>query len=313
MLTGTKHFATVQSIEDALQWPGAARQFSPTWPGLMVNVLRNMGADVEEVSQALEGQPVEQTLTGLLEANPDSVAQFSVTWVSEGVGTAANEFSGTQARRWLGHTMVAYQNPITGVLQIMDRTGNIVGSVAELDGVYPGIRNAQFYGDLSSQVFYSGKSAVLIMRGTSVVPALQTGQSLAVLAQSATTPFRSPDGTLWTDASWVHQGVGLEIRSIPFRVEPRRVTNVPLRVTRIKPNIRTQTICTSRIFNSDTPPDQRGPTCHEARFYQVKSGDTMADIATAAYGDPNRWRGIAAVNGIDDPAKLMPGRVFVIP
>ena len=103
------------------------------------------------------------------------------------------------------------------------------------------------------------------------------------------------------------------MRSVPFRLEPRRVTNVPLRVTRSKPNIRTQTLCVGGLFNSDTPPEERRVSCREARYCQVQSGDTLSDVAQLAYGDPNRWRGIAAVNGIGDPTKVMPGMILVIP
>lgn len=45
----------------------------------------------------------------------------------------------------------------------------------------------------------------------------------------------------------------------------------------------------------------------------VRRGDTLSGIAFAEYGDPGRWREIAAENAIDDPRALVPGQVLVIP
>jgi len=47
--------------------------------------------------------------------------------------------------------------------------------------------------------------------------------------------------------------------------------------------------------------------------YVVHRGDTLAGIAHRHYGDAARWRPIAEANGIDDPLRLVPGRVLVIP
>ena len=46
---------------------------------------------------------------------------------------------------------------------------------------------------------------------------------------------------------------------------------------------------------------------------QVVAGDTLAGIAYREYGDPNLWRAIADVNGIDDPMLLPPGTRLLIP
>jgi hypothetical protein len=49
------------------------------------------------------------------------------------------------------------------------------------------------------------------------------------------------------------------------------------------------------------------------KAYTIRRGDTLSGIAQAAYGDPARWREIAAVNRIDDPRRLEPGRVLRVP
>ncbi|WP_329144495.1 LysM peptidoglycan-binding domain-containing protein [Streptomyces sp. NBC_01456] len=45
----------------------------------------------------------------------------------------------------------------------------------------------------------------------------------------------------------------------------------------------------------------------------VVAGDTLAGLAWQAYGDPTRWRAIAAANGVDDPAQVPVGTVLVLP
>lgn len=49
------------------------------------------------------------------------------------------------------------------------------------------------------------------------------------------------------------------------------------------------------------------------RTHTVMAGDTLASISTAAYGNPNRWRALAEVNGIDDPLRLRIGQVLDVP
>lgn len=49
------------------------------------------------------------------------------------------------------------------------------------------------------------------------------------------------------------------------------------------------------------------------RVWRVNAGDTLAWIAYQEYGDPNRWRAIAAANRIDNVRRLTPGALLVIP
>ena len=41
--------------------------------------------------------------------------------------------------------------------------------------------------------------------------------------------------------------------------------------------------------------------------------DTLMSIATKAFGDPNAWRAIAEVNGIDNPTSIRPGDSIYLP
>lgn len=45
----------------------------------------------------------------------------------------------------------------------------------------------------------------------------------------------------------------------------------------------------------------------------VRRGDSLASIASMAYGDGSKWREIARSNGIQDPRRLDPGLELVVP
>jgi hypothetical protein len=65
-------------------------------------------------------------------------------------------------------------------------------------------------------------------------------------------------------------------------------------------------------------PDPPGsnPTSHALdarRVHVVVEGDSLASIAFGEYGDPNYWRALAEVNGIDDPLRVRPGANLLIP
>ena len=45
----------------------------------------------------------------------------------------------------------------------------------------------------------------------------------------------------------------------------------------------------------------------------VVDGETLATVASAVYANPNRWRAIAEANGVDDPLRVGPGTVLMVP
>lgn len=49
------------------------------------------------------------------------------------------------------------------------------------------------------------------------------------------------------------------------------------------------------------------------RSHRVVAGDTLASIAHQAYGSPRNWRLLADANGVDDPTRLAPGTVLLVP
>jgi Contractile injection system tube protein/LysM domain len=61
------------------------------------------------------------------------------------------------------------------------------------------------------------------------------------------------------------------------------------------------------------PLDDQRETDPELTTRVVQRGDTLASIAAELYGDPTRWRIIAAANQLDDPRNLVIGRLLSIP
>jgi hypothetical protein len=49
------------------------------------------------------------------------------------------------------------------------------------------------------------------------------------------------------------------------------------------------------------------------RVHELVAGDTLAGIAYVEYGNPNLWRAVAELNGIDDPMRLRPGQRLMLP
>lgn len=74
--------------------------------------------------------------------------------------------------------------------------------------------------------------------------------------------------------------------------------------------------CTLTLVESPSPLSMTNPTSggRPGRDRHVMHSDeTLMSIATQAYGNPNAWRAIAEVNGIDDPAAVKPGDVVYLP
>lgn len=60
----------------------------------------------------------------------------------------------------------------------------------------------------------------------------------------------------------------------------------------------------------------QNPTSHAANSRRTRTlieGETLQSIAYGELGKPGYWRAIAELNGIDDPLRLAPGTVLLIP
>lgn len=126
--TGTRHFATLEDIAKA------AGTTVPKLGGVsstadVVPALLNLGAKVRGLGTASSMQQVSQAASA-----GEGVVLFGVKWVMQG--------------KTVGHALYAYKD-MTGALQIADRSGKVVKSLAELEKVgYPGIGSATVFGEM---------------------------------------------------------------------------------------------------------------------------------------------------------------------
>jgi hypothetical protein len=58
-------------------------------------------------------------------------------------------------------------------------------------------------------------------------------------------------------------------------------------------------------------PTSGGRATHSSHV--LVEGETLQSVATAATGDPTRWRDVAQANGIDDPFRVRPGDALLVP
>ncbi len=75
-------------------------------------------------------------------------------------------------------------------------------------------------------------------------------------------------------------------------------------------------VCTVALEELANEPKKQNPTSgglQPRNAHTVREGDSLATIAYREYGDPARWRDLAEVNGIDDPLRLRPGQVVLVP
>jgi hypothetical protein len=64
------------------------------------------------------------------------------------------------------------------------------------------------------------------------------------------------------------------------------------------------------------PFGKQNPTSHAANSqatHTMVEGETLQSVAYQELGKPTYWRPIAELNGIDDPLRLLPGTVLLIP
>lgn len=75
-------------------------------------------------------------------------------------------------------------------------------------------------------------------------------------------------------------------------------------------------VCQVSLEEIPAPTAKQNPTSGTLtahRTYQVTAGETLQSIAYQEYRDPNLWRAIAEVNGIDDPMRVASGTELLLP
>lgn len=160
--TGVKHFAIVDDLARAAGVEISA--LGGTNIGAMLNVLRSMGASarIVRVSNGIS------SLRRLAQSHVGDVIQFGVTWVPPG------------ATQPVGHALYIFKNSL-GRVKIVDRSGRVVDSLADLANYYPGIETAAVLEDAilisrSAVVRTSAEVATLALEVNSV--ALRSRQEM---------------------------------------------------------------------------------------------------------------------------------------
>ena len=74
--------------------------------------------------------------------------------------------------------------------------------------------------------------------------------------------------------------------------------------------------CTLTMKEFPSTPGKTNPTSGGPpgnRTHRMVTGDTLASVAYAEYGDPTQWRRLAEANGIDDPSRIPEGTKILVP
>lgn len=75
-------------------------------------------------------------------------------------------------------------------------------------------------------------------------------------------------------------------------------------------------LCSVSMEEMPGDPPGQNPTSGSRevrRVHRMVTGDSLSSVAFAEYGDPTRWRALAAFNDIDDPMRLRTGAVLLLP
>jgi len=98
---------------------------------------------------------------------------------------------------------------------------------------------------------------------------------------------------------------------------PAYVTSVSAKYTLFSAGgVPIRAICTVSLQEMPGEKGKQNPTSGSLAvrsIHRVVVGDTLASVAYGEYGDPTLWRQLAYFNRIDDPARIPPGSVLMLP
>jgi LysM domain len=234
--------------------------------------LRMMGADAQIVApKAKVAFSTMEEVFKVAAQRRDGTLMFGIRWLMNGEP--------------VGHALIARWGA-AGV-RIIDRSGAVVRTLAELEGSYPGIGSATPIGEglfIANSITTKALSTV-----PSVLNLLALEVKPAIINPVTLTPASVPAGTATT-------------RSVPHPLmNKKNMGRVTVHTTCIAPNSESPQVCSSYYT------------------YQVVSGDSLAKIALYAYKDENRWKIIYEANkdllgpNPHDPRALKAGMELFIP
>lgn len=284
-LTGVRHFATVADLAKAV---GVTGDSFPLVYGLstVLKYLQQLGAIGRSIVPF--SRNIETSLLAATEANPNGVVMFGVQWMRGG--------------DLVGHALIATRNMLTGQLQILDRSGRVVSTLAELESLVPG------YGPISTAQFAAKDAMIVIDNATSATAIDRLSKAaLGGLVAEKALDVNVPEEKEVKDRLKVHaafdaspllQYIGLEVRQVPFRAEKGRKIRVSAKP--IVPESETETVsstvCTE-LYDSELydgvaiakKSKRCVTTVYEYQLYSVVSGDSLAKIAKRFYGTEKLW------------------------
>jgi LysM repeat protein len=153
---GAKAFASVDDLAQAAAFQ-SIRQLGGAYVHQLTPVLQKLGARITSLGTPANLEAVNVAV------RRESVVLFSVEWIRAG--------------RQVGHTLYAFRDSV-GRVRYADRTGAVVGTLAELEKFYTGIGGAKVYG-----------TAALVQG-----PRILLSQGLGVLAMEIRTQlFANPE------------------------------------------------------------------------------------------------------------------------
>ncbi|MBN1611257.1 MAG: LysM peptidoglycan-binding domain-containing protein [Polyangiaceae bacterium] len=290
-MTGTRHFATIEELARAVGIN------APSFPA--VRALSTVSQYIRQLGGATKALPaatgtagnVEKLLANVVAANPEGVVLFSVRWQHAG--------------KSLAHAMIAAR--ILGRTVILDRTGRVVTLLKNLP--YPEIATATLDELLLVKNATAATVVARLSEGAVLVNSLLQGRSEGL--DDASRPDAGADKKEAStqlppsDATPLLANIGLEVRSVPLRVERGlRPASAPRRPPVLSGGrTTTTTTCTdgTKIDLVDggrvmIPRRWCESVTVDYKIYVVRPGDYLARIAKAVYGNERRWRIIYEAN-----------------
>jgi hypothetical protein len=234
--------------------------------------LRSLGAPTTvKAVQGMDG------IADLLRQNPNSSVMFGVRW---GKG--------------MGHVLVATRNMFGGI-SILDRSGKMYATLADLANSYSGIQNATV------------DAAALLVKDSMVVRSLGTLPTLGNIISEALSGYL-PDKALKghdaspgqpaTHAAAAAGGNGNGGNVVSRAAVRPEALSVEDGVLCVKPSSDRPVVC----------------SITETKTYKVGRGEGLMAIAQRVYGDGSKWQLIASANGIKPPKyAIQQGQVLLIP
>jgi nucleoid-associated protein YgaU len=104
---------------------------------------------------------------------------------------------------------------------------------------------------------------------------------------------------------------------IPFPAASVLLTKVDIEYSRFTGQgeaTRASAVLTLKVKVPDPPGQKSGAGgAPVIGGHRVTAGQNIQGVAQDRYGDPQRWRDVAAANGVDDPLRVRPGDVLMLP